>query len=64
MKRTFEDKYDENKPKEVVNKIAIILLYYGLLRRGKYLQIEVKDVKMNMKDNMGLKDNGTYAMVC
>ena len=47
MKLVLSTMYDDNNPKDLADKIAVSLLYYGLLRKTESITIELKDVKVN-----------------
>ena len=52
MKRVLYDFYDESDPKQLVSKVAVALLYYGLLRRCESLQIQLMDIEMGLTDDI------------
>ena len=54
MDRVFKDMYDESDPKQLASKVAVALMYYGLLRRNESVRIQLKDVQLALSDDVDI----------
>ena len=52
MQKILEEMFDEEKPKELVRKIMVALAYFGLLRKEEILGICIKDVRLDLSENI------------
>ena len=44
--------YDDDNPQDVHRKLAVVLLYYGLLRVSEVKTIQLKDVRLDLTENV------------
>ena len=47
--------FDDSSPKELGDKIAISLLYYGLLRKVESITLQVKDVSLRFTEEVDVE---------
>lgn len=53
MKSVFTDFYgDDDDPKQLVDKIATSLKYYGILRRGESICLQLKDIQVDESEDI------------
>ena len=52
MGRSLNDQFNDDDPKDLGKKVAISLFYYGLMRINEVKQLTLKDVKLNMTDDI------------
>ena len=52
MKKVLMEMYNEDDPQDLLEKITVSLMYYGLLRGGEVLQIEKKDVRLDLTEDI------------
>ena len=44
--------FDDENPRELVFKLMVALAYYGLLRKEEILGINLKDVRLDLSDDI------------
>ena len=52
IKRVLIEIYNEDDPQDLLEKVTANLMYHRLLRRGEVLQIENKDVRLDLTENI------------
>ena len=50
--RAVKDMYNDENPKDLVNKLAVCLAYYGLLRLEEVLKVTRKDVQLDLTEDI------------
>ena len=51
MGRSLNNQFNNDNPKDIGKKIAVALLYYGLLHINKVKKLQLKDLKISMTED-------------
>ena len=52
MKKVLTEMYDDENPRDLVDKITVCLLYYGLLRRTESITLQVKYIDLKSSNEI------------